>query len=218
MSQQSSAAPRVVAIFIFDEMEVLDFAGPYEVFNVTGELQDPSPFVVYTVAETTSTVKTRGQLLVEPNYSIETLPPADILIVPGGAGSRALLDKPNVVAWIQQQAPRVEILASVCTGSLLLAKAGLLQGLACTTHHTAIDSLQSLVSKDTPVVAQRYIDHGKIVTAGGISAGIDMSLYLVHKLLGEDALKATTQEMEYAWTPDTSNPWVAEVLAMQENS
>lgn len=219
MAASATARPLVVAILIFDDVEVLDFAGPYEVFNVTAELNADSngqpPFVVYTVAETTNTlIKARGRLEIQANYSIDTLPQQpNILIVPGGNGTRALLDKPKIVAWIKEQAHKVDILASVCTGSLVLAKAGLLSGLSVTTHHTAIDALQKLIGSDTKIVAKRYVDEGKIVTSGGISAGIDMCLYLVHKLLGEEALKKTTQEMEYIWTPDTSSPWQEQALA-----
>ena len=218
MSSELPKEPLVVAILVFDEVEVLDFTGPYEVFNVTAELQEqetggPPPFVVYTVAESLTPIKTRGQLRVQPNYSLETLPrQPDILIVPGGNGTRALLGKLNIITWIQEQSQRVRILASVCTGSLLLAKAGLLTGLSVTTHHTAIDSLRTLVSPYTQIVAQRYIDQGKIITSGGISAGIDMSLYIVRKLLGEEVLRSTTQEMEYVWTPNLSSPWQEAVL------
>ena len=203
--------PRNVAILIFEEVEVLDFAGPFEVFNVTAELNHPAPFNVYTVAETSAPVKTRGKLSIHPNYSIYAMPPPDILLIPGGAGSRALLnDKPQILEWLQTQAERVEFLCSVCTGALPLAKAGLLHGLNVTTHHDNLSDLRQLVSPDTQVIDdQRYLDNGKILTSGGISAGVDMSLYLVKKLLGPDVLKKTLAEMEYDWTPDTTLRWKA---------
>jgi transcriptional regulator GlxA family with amidase domain len=160
---------RTVAILIFDDIEVLDFAGPYEVFNVTGELQDPTPFRVYTVAETNAPIKTRGNLVVHPNFSIYNLPKVDILIIPGGSGTRALLEKAHLIQWITDQFQQVEILASICTGSMALAKAGLLNGLEVTTHNTCVEELQKLLPTDAKIVRKRYVDHGKILTAGGIS-------------------------------------------------
>jgi transcriptional regulator GlxA family with amidase domain len=136
------------------------------------------------------------------------MPPADILIIPGGFGSRALLKKPYILEWLQAQKGQVEFLASVCTGALPLAKAGLLDGLRVTTHHENLDHLRSLVSEDTTIVSdQRYLDNGSILTSGGISAGIDMSLYLVHKLLGDEILQRTLAVMEYDWTPDLTLRW-----------
>ncbi len=199
---------RNVAIMVFEEVEVLDFAGPLEVFNVTAELNDPAPFNVYLVAETAAPVKTRGKLNIHPNYSLFAMPPADILLIPGGAGSRALLKKPHVLDWLRTQAGQVEYLCSVCTGALVLAKAGLLDGLTVTTHHDNLDDLRALVSDQTTVTDdQRYVDNGRILTSGGVSAGIDMSLYLVQRLLGDAVLKKTLAEMEYPWTPATHLTW-----------
>ncbi len=203
---------RNVGIMLFEEIEVLDFAGPFEVFNVTAELNDPAPFNVYTVAETHAPVKTRGKLNINPNYSIYSMPKTDILIIPGGAGSRALLGKPNVIAWLQGQYEQVQHLASVCTGSIVLGKAGLLDGLNVTTHHENLDELRQYVSDDTTIEAKRYLDNGKILTSGGISAGIDMSLYLVRKLLGDEVLAKTLKEMEYTWTPDVTSIWHEEAM------
>lgn len=203
---------RNVGIMVFEEIEVLDFAGPFEVFNVTAELNDPAPFNVYTVAETHAPVKTRGKLNINPNYSIYSMPKTDILIIPGGAGSRALVHKPHVIAWLQTQFEQVEFLASVCTGAIPLGKAGLLDGLRVTTHHENLDELRQYVSEDTVIEAKRYVDNGDILTSGGISAGIDMSLYLVQKLLGDDVLAKTMKEMEYTWTPDDSSVWHEEAL------
>lgn len=202
MSQQLN-----VAILLFEDIEVLDFAGPFEVFNVTAELNEPAPFHVYTIAESASPIKTRGKLSVNPNYSIYSMPAADILIVPGGAGSRALLTKPYLLDWLRVQAAQVKHLMSVCTGALVLGKAGLLDGLTVTTHHDNLDDLRQLVSADTQVIETRYVDNGHILTAGGISAGIDLSLYLVRNLLGDSVLKKTVEEMEYHYTTDDALLW-----------
>lgn len=202
--------PRNVGILIFEEVEVLDFAGPFEVFNVTAELNDPAPFNVYTIAATAAPVKTRGVLSINPNYSVHTAPKTDILIVPGGYGTRALLEREQLLAWLADQQPRLTYLCSVCTGALLLAKAGLLAGLTVTTHHGSLDHLRALTGGQALVVDdQRYTDNGQILTSGGISAGIDMALYLVHKLLGEAVLAKTLAEMEYDWTPSRALRWRA---------
>src|SRR5262249_43351799 len=133
---------RNVAILVFDQVEVLDFAGPYEVFNVTAELNDPAPFNVYTVAESTTPIRTRGQLSINPNYNIFQMPPAEILVIPGGFGSRALLRKPHLIDWLRAEAEKVEVLISICTGALVLAKAGLLSELTITTHHENLSELK----------------------------------------------------------------------------
>jgi len=198
---------RNVAIMLFEEIEVLDFAGPFEVFNVTAELNDPAPFNVFTVAETHAPIKTRGKLSINPNYSIHSMPPADILIIPGGAGSRGLLKKPHVLEWLNQQFEQVEKLVSVCTGSLVLGKAGLLDNLPATTHHGNLDDLRRLAPTTIVIDDKRYVDTPKIITSGGISAGIDMSLYLVRELLGDEVLRKTLAEMEYPWTPELNLTW-----------
>jgi len=192
---------KTVAIYIFDDVEVLDFAGPFEVFNVAGETTDPRPFTVYTVAKTEAPVKARGGLTIVPHYSFETLPQIDILLVPGGWGTRALLKQVDIVEWVRQQSENVERLLSVCTGSLVLGKAGLLDGLDITTHYGALDSLREIVPSANVLEDTRYIDNGKIVTSAGISAGIDMALHIVQQMAGETALANTLKEMEYDWQP-----------------
>jgi transcriptional regulator GlxA family with amidase domain len=206
--------PRNVAILIFDAIEVLDFAGPYEVFTVASELTDPMPFMVYTVAETSAPVRTRGLMSVNPNYAINACPPPDILIIPGGAGTHPLLKRPFVVDWLRAQAVRVELLLSVCTGSLLLGRAGLLDGLRATTHHDNLPNLANLAPACEIVRDARYVDNGRILTAGGVSAGIDLSLYVVRKLLGDAALSRTLNEMEYAWDGSLELKWPASLDAL----
>lgn len=201
---------RNVAIFIFDGVEVLDFAGPYEVFNVTGELNRPAPFRVFTVAESAAPVRTRGSLSLNPDFSFSTMPDAHILIVPGGRGTRVLLDRPWVLDWLRKQATWIEHLVSVCTGALVLAKAGLLAGLEATTHHDNLDDLRGLLTEHDVVRENvRFVDNGRVLLSGGVSAGIDVSLHLVRRLLGDAALARTVEEMEYAWTPDTAPTWPA---------
>jgi transcriptional regulator GlxA family with amidase domain len=123
-----------VAILLFNEVEVLDFAGPFEVFSITNSLEGDSLFNVYTVAETTQPILALNHLSINPDYTLENHPLPHIVIIPGGFGSRAALKQPNMIQWVQQSAQQVELVLSVCTGCLILAKAGLLNGLSATTH------------------------------------------------------------------------------------
>ncbi|MBC8098592.1 MAG: DJ-1/PfpI family protein [Armatimonadetes bacterium] len=190
---------RNVAILVFDDVEVLDFAGPFEVFNVARELISPEPFYVYTVALVERVVQGRGNFAVQPHYTLDTCPRPDVLIIPGGLGIRHVLKHERLLAWVQQHATTVEKLCSVCTGSLLLANAGLLAGLPATTHHGAFDELSALSPTTTVVRDQRFVDTGRIITSGGISAGIDMALYVVQQLCGSEAQATVITEMEYQW-------------------
>ena len=190
---------RNVGIFIFDDVEVLDFAGPFEVFNVTGEVLDPAPFHTYTIALTDNPIQARGQLSINPHYSIENCPQLDILLIPGGNGRKILRNDPTILEWVKNQYANVEYMLSVCTGAFILAKAGLLDGLNATTHHAAFDEFRQVAPQVTLIEDQRFVENGNIITAGGISAGIDMALYVVEKLLGQEKLQLTLDEMEYGW-------------------
>lgn len=192
---------RNVAIFIFDDVEVLDFAGPFEVFNVTGEVIDPAPFNTYTVALTQEPIKARGQLSINPHYSIDNCPVPDIILLPGGAGSRRLMQDERILNWIAEHVDNLEKLLSVCTGAFYIAHSGLLNGLSATTHHQAFPEFKAAFPDITLIEDKRYVEQGKIITAGGISAGIDMSQYVVGKLLGEEKLALTVEEMEWRWHP-----------------
>lgn len=205
---------RNVAILIFNDVEVLDFAGPYEVFNVTAELTDPTPFVVFTVAESSAPVRTRGRLVIHPNYSIVDMPKPDVLLIPGGRGSRVLLREPHIIAWLQDLSRQVEYLLSVCTGSLVLAAAGLLDHKRATTHSGAFHELEQLAPTCTVVRDERYVVNDRLVTSGGIAAGIDMSLYVVRRLLGDAVLAETLREMEYDWSPDLGLRWPDSIDAL----
>ncbi|AQG78707.1 DJ-1/PfpI family protein [Spirosoma montaniterrae] len=199
---------RNVAILLFNEIEVLDFAGPFEVFGVADRKADPKPFRVFTVAER-GPIYARNGLSINPTYLLNDHPKADILIVPGGGGyhtdgtpygSRREVDNPAVLNWIRRNAETAELVLSVCTGSLLLAKAGLLNGLSATTHYMALDSLAQLAPTTTVLPTERYVDNGKIITSAGISAGIDMSLYVVSRLLGKAVADETARYMQYVLT------------------
>lgn len=192
--------PRNVAILVFDDVEVLDFAGPYEVFNVASELSNPPAFYVYTVGVFESPAIARGRLVVSPRYSILDAPQADILVVPGGYGTRPLMNHERLSAWIRDQADKVELLLSVCTGALLLARAGLLKDRAATTHHTAFDRLAEVSPTTRIEKGARFVQSAeKIMTSGGISAGIDMALQVVQQLAGAEVHRLVVEEMEYNW-------------------
>lgn len=189
---------RNTAILIFDEVEVLDFAGPFEVFAVTDELSDYQRLNVYTVAREAKPVSCRNGLSVNPDYSIENAPTPDILIVPGGDGTRAVMGQDDVIAWILKSAMTAEKILSVCSGALVLAKAGLLKGLRATTHHQVFDTLESIAPETEIVKGQRFIDNGKIATSAGISAGIDLSLYVIEQLFGAEISDSTADYIEYS--------------------
>jgi transcriptional regulator GlxA family with amidase domain len=191
---------RNVAVLLFHEVEVLDFCGPFEVFSVTRNRDNSTPFNVYTVAENLEPIMARHDLSVNPRYTISGCPKPDILLVPGGYGTRKEMHNRVLTDWIKGSFQGTELILSVCTGALLLAKAGLLDGLVATTHHGAIELLKEVAPNTTIDAAKRFVDNGKIILSAGISAGIDMSLYVVARLLGEEHAWETAQYMEYDWT------------------
>ena len=196
---------RTVAILIFDEVEVLDFAGPFEVFSVAGRQEDgPAPFDVVTVARTRAAVHARNGLTVVPHHDFESCPQPDILQVPGGYGTRALLEDAEVLEWIRSRAAGVELLLSVCTGSLLLARAGLLDGRPATPHWMALDSLQELLGSGEVVRDRRVVDSGDVIVSAGVAAGIDMSFHVLARLGGEELAEATARYIEYPWRGSSS--------------
>lgn len=194
-----------IAIILFDGVEVLDFAGPFEVFSVTGRRETGQPFEVFTVAEN-EIVFGRNQLKIIPTYTLDNCPAVDIFLVPGGGGydadgkpfgSRKEMDNPVLLNWIQQRTSSVDFILSVCTGALILAKARLLKDLSATTHFMAVETLRK-IAPDTKVLPEkRFVDNGKIILSAGVSAGIDMALYMVEKLSGKNAAVETAKYMQY---------------------
>jgi transcriptional regulator GlxA family with amidase domain len=192
------------AIFIFDDVEVLDFAGPYEVFSrirlepgvIARRSEETAPFKVFTIAQTTAPISTTGGLRVIPDADFASSPHIDLLILPGGFGTRRLLENTAVLDWIKLAASQAQQVASVCTGALLLAKAGLLSGRSATTHWASLDLLASLDSTITVERQQRFVTDG-IVTSAGIAAGIDMAFSLVESLYGQAVANETARYIEY---------------------
>lgn len=187
---------RNVGIYLFEGMELLDFAGPYEVFTMVNQ-GDPSTFNVYTVSENQPEVRSFNGLVAKADYTFNNSPHADILVIPGGINPSDQLANERVLNWIKEQSSHAEIILSVCTGTLLLAKAGLLKGLSATTHHMAYDLLVELAPDATIKKGKRFIDNGKIITSAGVSAGIDSSFYVVSRLLGTEVAIQASNTMEY---------------------
>ncbi|MEA4872667.1 MAG: DJ-1/PfpI family protein [Synergistaceae bacterium] len=186
-----------VGIYLFNKVELLDFAGPYEVFSSTSELSDHKDFKVFTISEDGGAIKSVNGLIVIPDYSFDNHPKIDILILPGGEGTKNEIKKKKVMEWVNKTQESAEILATVCSGARIPAVLGLLDGLQATTHRSVIDDVKKLAPKVTIDHTKRFIDNGKIMTSGGISAGIDLSLHIVKKLCGEETANKTMTYMEY---------------------
>ena len=191
-----------VGIVLFNDIEVLDFCGPFEVFSVTRlneekRREEPSPFEVFLVAENLSYVTTTGGMKVIPQYSFENCPRLDILVVPGGWGTRKELNNIVILEWLRSRAAEVETLTSVCTGSMLLGFAGLIDGLHATTHWRSLDWMRDSFPAVFVEYEQHVVEDGRVFTSAGISAGIDMALKVVARYYGKDIARATAVHMEY---------------------
>ena len=188
---------RTVGILIFDEVEVLDFAGPFEVFSVSGRRHQLDLFRVVTVSERGQPIAARNGLLVMPTHSFANCPALDLVLVPGGFGTRREMKNAVVLEWVRAAAKRAEAVLSVCTGSLVLGSAGLLDGLHATTHFLAFDELRAVAPRATIHEGARYVDNGQVVCSAGVSAGIDMSLHVIRRLHGDDLAREAARYMEY---------------------
>lgn len=191
-----------VGILLFENIEVLDFCGPFEVFSVTRvneekRREEPSPFNVFLVAETKAPVVTTGGMKVALDYDFADCPPLDILVVPGGWGTRKEMNNERLLAWIASRSREVETLTSVCTGALLLGKAGLLDGKRATTHWRSLDWMKELFPRTIVEKQQHFVQDGNLFTSAGISAGIDMALKVVARYCGDAVARATAKHMEY---------------------
>ena len=192
-----------VAILVFNHVEIIDFAGPYEVFGAGG-------FDVYTVGETNEPVVTAMGLTVVPKYSFADAPQPDILVVPGG-GVQEAQKNAALLAWIKDRTARGEHTMSVCNGAFILASAGLLDGLTATTTARHIERLHREYPKVASVSEQRFVEHGKIMTTAGLSAGIDGALQLVKEIRGEAYAGVVALALEYDWRPQA--PFARAALA-----
>ncbi len=203
----NAQTPQTVGILIFDDVEVLDFCGPFEVFAMAqarseptaGEEERPPLFRPLTIAERPEIVRCRGGLLVQPHHTIHDHPPLHILLVPGGQGTRRERTNRTLLDWIAAQDRQTALTTSVCTGAFLLAANGLLDGCRATTHWASIDWLRDHHPAVDVRDDLRVVDEGRIVTSAGVSAGIDMALHLVGRLHGSTVAAETARRMEYDW-------------------
>lgn len=188
-----------VGILLFNEVEVLDFAGPFEVFSLaTHPGCNVKLFTVKTVAQTKEIIKARNGLQVVPDLSFDEKPEFDILIIPGGYGAERIeINNTILLDWLREQLGYVDIMASVCTGAFLLAEAGLLNDKEATTHWMDIDRLEQEFARIRVKRNVKFVDQGQIITAGGISAGINMSFHIISRLVGKDVSRFTAKRMEY---------------------
>ncbi|MEE4178767.1 MAG: DJ-1/PfpI family protein [Bacteroides sp.] len=188
---------RTIGILLFDDVELLDFAGPYEVFSVANELNDFKLFNISTISETGQAIKSVHGMKVLPDYSIQNCPAIDILVIPGGEGTKNVIGNLPLMDWMQSTCERSEITFSVCSGARVLAKLGLLDNQEFATHQLVVDDVLRIASGAIANREKRFIDNGGIMTSAGISAGIDLALYVVEKLHGRLVKENTTAYMEY---------------------
>lgn len=194
------------AILLFDGVEVLDFAGPYEVLSRTRTVpglesrrdDDTAPFRVFTVARETRTIRATGGLQILADFDFTEAPAIDLLLVPGGFGTRALIEDTESLAWIRRVAANAQLTTSVCTGAAVLARAGLLAGRCATTHFGSYDWLASLDPTITVERGVRWVDDG-VITSAGVAAGIDMTFELVARRCGREVAAETARYIEYPW-------------------
>ncbi len=191
-----------VVIFVFPGVQVIDFAGPYEVFAESG-------MNVYIVGETVAPIQASGGLTITPKYSFENAPKPDLVVLPGGGsyrpGDKAVGDQmvnPVAMKWIKEMAKQTEVM-TVCNGAFLAAKAGLLDNLPATTFYGYLDNLTDVSPTTIVVRDKKYVDNGRIITTAGLSSGIEGSLYMVSKLVGNGRAKFSALNMEYNWDPDS---------------
>lgn len=191
---------RTIGIYVFDGVEVLDFAGPYEVFTCASRVHggEVPPFRVVTIGRTSRMLRARAGLSVFPEADFATMPQPDVLLIPGGVVDEELA-RAEVIRWIAATERGTEITASICNGAILLAATGLLDGLPATTHWADMAELRERFPAVQVTEGRRWIDNGHLLTCGGISAGIDMSLHLVERLAGRELALRTAQRMEYHW-------------------
>ncbi len=200
--KHGDSMPTSVGIYLYPEVEILDFTGPYQVFSTATRLavggDMPPPFSTFTIAARKGLVRARGGLVVQPNYNFANHPAIDLLIVPGGVVN-AELENPEVIRWIEKTSAQAGLTAAVCTGAFLLAKANVLYAHKATTHWEDITELKAMFPLLKVVEGCRWVDAGRYVTSAGISAGIDMSLHLVQRIAGLELAAATARQLDFDW-------------------
>lgn len=189
-----------IGIYIYNNAEVLDFSGPFEVFSVASRFLDKNDkFNVFLLSEKDKTIEARGGYKVNAHYTISNHPPLDVLLVVGGVHTEEI-KKPQVIQWINQQSKKVKIISSVCTGAFLLAESNVVTEHTVTTHWEDLEDLREQYPLLNVVDNVRWVDEGNIISSAGISAGIDMSLHLVSKIKNMKLAEKTAKQMQFDWT------------------
>jgi transcriptional regulator GlxA family with amidase domain len=197
-NQQVTKMKRNVGIFIFDDAEVLDFAGPFEVFSVTSQLNNYEPFDVFTIAKDTNLVRAVNGLKIVPDFSFHNHPRLDVLVLAGGQGTRHLLQDGQTLSWIKAAMNSTCTVVSICSAARVLGKLGFLDNKPYCTHHEVYDHVGEIAPLSIPQREKRFVQTSeRLYTSGGISAGIDLSFYMVEKLLGKETALKTAEYMEY---------------------
>jgi transcriptional regulator GlxA family with amidase domain len=178
-----------VCFYLQDNVEILDFAGPLEVFTVAG-------FNVFIVSKTLNSIKTQGVLTIVPEFTIENAPPADVMVFFGGSHGEPTND-PEIISWIKSRVPSTDYFISVCTGAFIMGKAGVLDGLSATCYKSQIDNLQKALPRTKVLKGVRVVDNGNVISTAGISAGIDGALHFIGKIKGNEYSQYVADIIEY---------------------
>lgn len=199
---QRRPGQRLVAFAVTDGANVMDFSGPWETFQdvVLPGTQDVSAFIPYHVGDAAVPIEATGGMRVVPRYSFANAPRPDVIVVGAQKGS------PGLTAWLREQAGSAEVIMSVCTGAFRVADAGLFDGKSATTHHDFYDAFEKRFPKVTLVRGPRFVDQGRVCSAGGLTSGIDLALHIVDRLHGKATADATAAYLEFVRTarPGTS--------------
>lgn len=193
---------RNVAILIFPGVQIIDYTGPWEVLGHAQSVNGKPAFHMYTVSDSTDPITTSMGMSVNPTFRFGREPKPDLIVVPGG-NVDPQLENGAVIAWLRENAKSAELVLSVCNGAFFLAKAGLLDGLEATTFAGLIDELKVAAPKTRVVSDKRFVDNGKIITAAGLSSGIDGALHVIERVCGKGVAQVAAVSLEYDWRPDS---------------
>lgn len=188
---------RHIGIVLFPDVEELDVVGPWEVLAFWTHHWPEDGYDVFCLSRVGGDVRCAKGLTIQAHHSFADAPPMEVLVYPGGRGTRPQLEDQEQLDWVRQQRDHVPLLTSVCTGSLVLAAAGLLRGRPATTHWESLGTLSELDPTIEVRADERFVDDGDVVTASGVSAGIDMALHLVRRLAGADRAREVRRGIQY---------------------
>lgn len=189
-----------IGILIFPQVEEMDFVSPFEVLSYINKVQ-PNSTKVFLIADKVQLIQGANGMKVMPDYSFDTCPNLDILVVPGGIGRRQAMHNPTIQEFVRNQSKNAKYITSVCTGSLILAETGLLDGKRATTYHTAFEELQSY---NTITIEKAKVVHdGSIITAAGVTSGLELGFYIIKILFGSILAKEVADKIEYVVNIDT---------------